>query len=43
MELWEFADLPKHEQALDRIRTMGRHAQRLAIRVAANAHSGWSL
>lgn len=28
------ADLPKHEQMLQRIRSLGRHAQRLAVRVA---------
>ncbi len=28
------ADLPKHEQTLARIRTLGRHAQRIAVRVA---------
>jgi hypothetical protein len=28
------ADLPKHEQTLERIRSLGRHAQRLAVRVA---------
>jgi hypothetical protein len=28
------ADLPKHEQTLERIRSLGRHAQRIAVRVA---------
>jgi RecA/RadA recombinase len=28
------ADLPKHEQTLERIRSLGRHAQRIATRVA---------
>ncbi len=28
------ADLPKHEQTLARIRSLGRHAQRIAVRVA---------
>jgi hypothetical protein len=38
----QLADLPKHEQTLDRIRALGRHAQRLAIRVASGSplHSG---
>ncbi len=33
----KLADLPKHEQTLDRIRALGRHAQRLAIRVAGGS------
>jgi uncharacterized protein len=28
------ADLPKHEQTLERIRSLGRHAQRIVVRVA---------
>lgn len=28
------ADLPKHEQTLGRIRSLGRHAQRIAVRVS---------
>ncbi len=30
----QLADLPKHEQTLARVRALGRHAQRLAVRVA---------
>ncbi|HSZ69752.1 MAG TPA: ATP-binding protein [Solirubrobacteraceae bacterium] len=30
----QVADLPKHEQMLARIRALGRHAQRIAVRVA---------
>ncbi|HEY2767583.1 MAG TPA: ATP-binding protein [Solirubrobacteraceae bacterium] len=30
----QIADLPKHEQTLERIRSLGRHAQRIAVRVA---------
>jgi uncharacterized protein len=30
----QVADLPKHEQTLARIRSLGRHAQRTAVRVA---------
>lgn len=33
----QLADLPKHEQTLERIRSLGRHAQRLAVRVAGGA------
>ncbi len=33
----QLADLPKHEQTLERIRSLGRHAQRLAIRVACDS------
>ena len=33
----QLADLPKHEQTLERIRSLGRHTQRLAIRVARGA------
>jgi len=33
----QLADRPKHEQTLDRIRALGRHAQRLAIRVASGS------
>lgn len=31
------ADLPKHEQTLERIRSLGRHAQRIAVRVAVGS------
>ena len=30
----QLSDLPKHEQTLARIRSLGRHAQRVAVRVA---------
>lgn len=30
----QLADLPKHEQTLERVRSLRRHAQRLAVRVA---------
>jgi len=33
----QLADLPKHEQTLERIRSLGRHTQRLAVRVARGA------
>jgi hypothetical protein len=33
----QLADLPKHEQTLERIRSLGRHAQRIAVRVAAGS------
>lgn len=33
----QMADLPKHEQALERIRSLGRHAQRIAVRVAVGS------
>jgi len=33
----QLADLPKHEQTLERIRSLGRHTQRLAVHVARGA------
>jgi hypothetical protein len=33
----QLADLPKHEQTLERIRSLGRHTQRIAVRVAVGS------